>query len=535
MDPDDFLDLQRRRRRTTAIVLATLAVATAGFFFAREGHRRRAHDELLGQVEALLLRADPASLAEVSTRLAKVADPDAGVLSLGARSQLVRYRYVTGRRSELQQAQKLLAVATPEDAAAPPMLLARAYEAALSGRLVEAAGLADGLRTTVPANPTWWVWMALIDAEISARRGEPALIEDAAPLAQLAAGTLAWEEGRWPEAAAAWTAAGSAGQGAKEVATLASLPDEEARQGLGPLLEGGALAPVLLARAAVAFGRVEERLSGPLRAVELLTAASQADPGSPVIAAELSRLHGRMGQFTLARATAVAALQDHRGDEDILAAWAEATWALDDPEALRRQLTELGRADEPGWGVVTARGLAALLSGEAVSARFPPGGRGAHWRCQSALEAGDAASALLLCEEALRLEKDRVAGVGTLLVLGSRLRLIHAQALAGRREAAGALGEVVREKARSPWTSWLRGRAEVALGRPKEARAPLLDGCFRGQDFALGCLELGRVYQRMELDAAGKSTQREAWQRYLRITPKGAHLGEARAVLDQGN
>jgi hypothetical protein len=526
---DPFLVSQRRRARFVFVIVVAVLTATAGLLFERQGANRKSDRRLVAQVEDLLLQADPGSLAAASGLLAGIEAPGAEFLALGARTQLLRYRHGTARRTELQQARSLLDAIPVERKDDPGVLFARAWEATLSGRLKEGSALREALGPHGAGPERWRRGLQALDAELASRRGEACGPTGAHPLGALTAAAIAWEEGRWPDAEVAFRAAGPAGVEGRNISAARAAPLGERTAALQALVEGGGMSPVGLARAAVTLAAWTEAQQGAESAVSLLGAALQADPSAPTVAAALSRLHARMGQFTLARTTALNALQDHPGNEDLLAAWAEASWALDDPHQIREQVRRIDRAAEPGWGVTMAVALAELLEGQAKGARFPDGRRGAVWRCHSALEAGDGAASLSLCG-GLAEELERAADGSPLAVQSARLRQIHALALSGRKDAPRQLAEVVRAGARSPFTSWLRGRAEMVMGRTKEARGALLDGCFRGQDFALGCLELVQVYQRAAANDVTPETLREAALRYTRISPRGAHIEAARAV-----
>ena len=65
----------------------------------------------------------------------------------------------------------------------------------------------------------------------------------------------------------------------------------------------------------------------------------------------------------------------------------------------------------------------------------------------------------------------------------------------------------------------------------RKAKDLYLLACHHGQDFALSCYDLSRIYQYLRLDSVERSTQRKARELYLRTAPEGVHAVEVRAAL----
>jgi hypothetical protein len=103
----------------------------------------------------------------------------------------------------------------------------------------------------------------------------------------------------------------------------------------------------------------------------------------------------------------------------------------------------------------------------------------------------------------------------------------------GRAARAAMEGAYVRPY-QTPWAAWLYGRFLENEGAARKAKDLYLLACHHGQDFALSCYSLTRIYQYLSLDEVERSTQRKARELYLRTSPSGVHAVEVRAALSAG-
>lgn len=520
----------RRQRRTRLIFLATTLVALAGGWMAWTSHVRRVEADQLWRLELRLVTSDAAALAEVLDEAARSEDPSPARMALAARAEMVRYVLHTQRATEARHAMELVE-ALPKEAVGGGEQLARAMRDALFGPGAvpgpeEGLGWAEGH----PWNAGW----AFVDQMRARREGRVPDSLAVAPAVRSVRALDAVRAGEWQvakreaEALLADAPGHEVGRVVLDVLSARQLPVAEGIAQLTGWLQAGNRTAVGTSLLAIEVIRRTGEVETPARQREVAEAAWTSQPSAPWTAAEVSRVQRLQGLWSAARQSADAAWRDHPWEPVAALSWLEAAIVLDDPAILERRLADAGSAVPPA---VVSRGQAwvAWLRGEASTFSALPQlestAEGVLLSARFGGEAGYPAALAAAVEHQVKLYGERS-------MEGTLARYVQLFARSSDPKGAGRLyPEVTRGAPRSPCLSWTLGAATARLGRPKDARDHLLDACFRGQDFALGCLELAGVYEVLGADGPGKDTQRQARERYLRLSPKGVHAEAVRAAL----
>lgn len=529
-----WIEAGRRQRRRRAAVFAVVCLAGAGFWFGARSKERRAEAAALWLMEQQLAQSDAASLAGVLDATARSDDPSPTRLALAARAEMLRYLLHTRRASEARHSVSLLA-ALPEDSADPAVHVALATGAALFGA---EPGTTTPTRPPAldPSHP-WTAAWDLVDVLRARREGrEPGTTCTTAPSCAVLA-LDAFRTGDWSNASrhaeVLLTRAPDheVAEVVHRLVSLRSAPAQEAAAALADEMSsgkrGGAGTALVAVEAAARLAEVE----GHARAREVAEAALATNPSAPWVAIDVSRRQRLAGQFSAARHSAEGAAKDHPWDGELLLAWADPASTLDDPAILRRRAADA----EPRVGPAAHRrvlSLAMALEGEPAAIDALPGLEAPSdtilLRVRLGGETKDADLQAAVADRARRFGSGSVEHAEARLVhLGARSTDIRA----GTR----TLTEITGKLPKSPYLSWILGKAEARLGKSKPARDHLLDACFRGQDFALGCLDLAALYDVQDIDAVGRATQGQARDRYLRLSPKGHHADAVRSALGSSN
>jgi hypothetical protein len=319
-----------------------------------------------------------------------------------------------------------------------------------------------------------------------------------------------------------------------------SLEPDAARELLQPMVA----APDLPARVAelvvVEASRILRRDGRPDDADSVLTEFLAQDDSAPFLLSEQSRVHRYAGSFGAARAAADKGLRTRSDDPNLLAEFAAAAFFNDAVSTIQDRVGKSnGASDSDGLrraqamvDLINGRGAAAASGLEATRHLGLPGDAEL-WLAEARLVSGQPAEA---AKEARRAAELLAAAVGedSREVALARLYEGLAVASAGDVDAGRAiLRTAYRKETRTPWGAWLYGRFHELAGSPEDARTAYLLACHNGQDFALGCFELARLYDSLPGGTVRKRTQREARAQYLRVSPKGWRAPEVRAALDR--
>ncbi len=553
-EDDAYVLLKQQQMRTRIAVVLILAILGGGGWFFLQFSARKAADDMRRSVEAKLLRGDFQSLNAAAKEVLEVIAEDERApgefLVLDAQAELLLYSLYTDQHSQLAHARDLVETAEQRAPGEPRTKLGRALAEAIAGSPDDALELAaagfDGLE---PA------WARVVKAEAEHRKGRfpeavAALQGCRAPLCMAWTARSAWLAGDVDgasDAAAALAAAASDHEVARAITGLAAArksPDADAESALGALLEQGEPLPgPLAALVSVDLARLLSRTSGPKRAEEFLTAALTADESSPILAAEFARMRRFQGSFGAAKIRADKALRVRSAEPSLLGEMAAASFFNDDSAFIRDRVSRVPKGAEESDGVKRALAFADLVDGVAGNAlpallatrHLSAPGETDLWLAWTHLQLKDF-EASAAAAGAAREQFTKAMGEGTPEVASAAL--IEAQALIrgdadGAAEAAEALLEAHYVDAGiTPWTAWLYGQVHEARGNSRGAKDAYLLACHNGQDFAMSCFDLARIYDELPMDGLARRTQKEARRHYLRTAPKGRHAGEVRADLE---
>jgi len=544
-EDDEFLVSRRRRARFQKLLLgAGIAVLVLGVGLTRFFGTQRAAAEA-DRIEALLLRAEPSSVAEAVTATSALVAEDRGrsaaFLGLELRSNLLYYSLYSGSSRLKRKAADRL-----EDARlrAPDSAEFALSEAVWHG-LVGSPGEAISILDSGAAGDAHPVWRRLVRAESARRMGDA---DKAANL--LAVGTdpltLALR------LRSAWTAGELEKSEQLVEQLLAAQPDhvmattvrvlaasrreslQAADPRLGPLLEAAQSMPNRLtawvvverARLALRSGSGEESRS---HAQELLDSARQAEDPAPELVLEAGWLRLVNGSFGAAKTLADKGLREQPDESSLLALSASASFLNDSSAQIMELLRGLPENSAASAGQIQARALAALVRGEFSEAveglratvHLGAPGQGGLFLAEALIQSGQATEARDQARRS-RAKLAEVYGPGSReSALGAAYEGLALAAM-GEPEAAMECYELALSgQNKTPWTAWLYGRTLHYVGETAEAKDALLLACHNGQDFARACWDLAEIYEELELDAVLRRTQSEAKRHYLRTSPKG--------------
>ena len=155
------------------------------------------------------------------------------------------------------------------------------------------------------------------------------------------------------------------------------------------------------------------------------------------------------------------------------------------------------------------------------------------WIAEACLRVGDPECALTEARAAVKL-LESATGAGSREV--AIAQMVEGLALAASGEAEEGrrlLDAAFVEPNRTPWGAWLFGRFHEAVGSTAKAKDAYLLACHNGQDFALSCYDLARIYDSLEASSVHRRIQREAREHYLRTSPRGHRSQEVRDALER--
>jgi hypothetical protein len=554
LDQDDDYVLQKQRQTRMRIAgVVIVALLGAGVWLYSGYAAKSAADDLRRSVESKLLRGDFQSVNAAAKQVLEVIAEDerapAELLVLDAQAELLLYSLYTDQHGQLAHARGLLETAEQRAPGTPRVRLGRALEEAIAGSPDAALEMASaGFEGIEPA------WTRIIRAGAEHRKGRfeeaaKALEGCGAPLCMAWDARGAWVAGNVDGAAAAATALEAAAPGhevSRAISALVAargLEADAAISALGSLLEHGEPLPSpLSALVIVDLARLLSRTSGPKRAEEFLIAALSADEASPTLAAEFARMRRFQGSFGAAKIRADKALRSRSAEPTLLGEMAAAAFFNDDSKFIRDRATRVPKGAEESDGVRRALAFADLVDGMPGNAlpvllatrHLGAPGETDLWVAWSLLQLKDFGAAADAAAVARTLFGTSM-GEGTPEV--ATAALIEALALiqTGEEEASetaqALLDSHYKDAGITPWTAWLYGQVHEAREHPRGAKDAYLLACHNGQDFALSCLDLARIYDVLNTDALERRTQKEARRHYLRTAPKGRHADEVRAAL----
>ena len=553
-EDDEFLASRRRRARLqklvvgVAVVVLVLGVGLSRFF----GSQRAAAEA--ERIEALLLRADPSSVAEAITATSALVAEDRGrsaaFIGLEVRSNLLYYGLYSGSSRLKRKAAERL-----EDAhLRAPDSAEYALSEALWHGLVGNPGTAVEILDSGAAGDAHPVWRRLVRAESARRMGDT---DKAATLLSVGTDPLtlslrlrsAWSAGEFEESeqlVGQLLAVQPDHAMATTVRALAASRRESAEQAnvqLAPLLEAAQSMPNRLtawvvverARLALRSGSGEESRS---RAQELLDSARTADDPAPELILEAGWLRLVNGSFGAAKTLASRGLREQPDESSLLALYASASFFNDSSVQIMELLSGLPEDSTASAGQIQARALAALVRREAEEAveglratvHLGVPGQGGLFLTEALIQAGQAAEARDQARRA-RAKLAEVYGPGSReSALGAAYEGLALAAMGNQIEALECYELVLDGQNKTPWTAWLYGRTLQYGGETAEAKDALLLACHNGQDFARACWDLAEIYEELKLDALLRRTQSEARRHYLRTSPKGWRAEQLRGA-----
>jgi tetratricopeptide (TPR) repeat protein len=551
-EDDEFLVARRRRTRIQRglAIFAVLAVVVAAVGSSWLGARQaQAEAE---RIEALLLRAEPATVAEAITAASALVASDRGrnaaFLGLDLRANLLYYGLYSGssrlkRKAADRREDSRLRAPDGADHA-----LSDAVWHALVGVPTEALKLLD----SGAAGDTHPVWQRLARAEVARRTGqgdkaESLLASGADPLSLAWRLRSAWAGGDLEgseQLSAKLLEAQPAHLMAEVVAVLAASRGESAEGAaalLAPLLESAQSMPNRLtawvvvehARVTMRGGSDEESRS---RAAQLLDSARQADDPAPELVLEAAWLRLVNGRFGAARTLADKGLREQPDESSLLALYSAACLLNDSSEQISALLRDVPVDSSLSAGPIQARALAALVRGEAGDAvaglrktvHLGAPGQSRLFLVDALIQAGELEQA----REQAGIARATLAAVygarSREAALGAAYEGLALAALGDHEGAAKSYEMVLSGQNKTPWTAWLYGRTLQYAGEAAAAKDAFLLACHNGQDFARACWDLAEIYGVLKLDAVQRRTQSEAKRHYLRTSPNGWRADQLR-------
>jgi len=552
-EDDEFLAARRRRtrlqRRLAVVAVLAVIVAVLG---SRWASTRQAQTEA-ERIEVLLLRAEPASVAEAITATSVLVASDRGrsaaFLGLELRANLLYYGLYSGssrlkrKAADRREDSRLRAPEGVDHA------LSDAVWHALVGVPTEALKILNS-GAAGDAHPAW---QRLARAEAALRTGEAVKAESllasgAEPLSLAWRLRSAWAGGDLEGSerlSAQLLEAQPAHLMAEVVATLAASradsAEGESAALLAPLLESAQSMPNrLTAWVVVEHARVTMRGAADeesrSRAAELLDSARQADDPAAELVLEAAWLRLVNGRFGAARTLADKGLREQPDESSLLALYSAACLLNDSSEQISTLLRDLPVDSSLSAGPIQARALAALVRGEAADAvaglrktvHLGVPGQSRLFLVDALIQAGELEEARQQAGVA-RATLAAVYGAHSReAALGAAYEGLALAALGDHDAASTSYEMVLSGHNKTPWTAWLYGRTLQYAGEAAAAKDAFLLACHNGQDFARACWDLAEIYGVLEMDAVQRRTQSEAKRHYLRTSPKGWRADQLR-------
>ena len=541
----------RQKSRGVAVVVALAFVVGLGLLFAHLGQQKTAAEEFFASAGRAILSGDYVPMRDTVKVLGQqLADDDrapGALLALDVRAELATSLLYTGSQRQRERASQLLALARQR---APENLEVRITEAFVEASLGDPA-IASDLLSDPALSARFPEWRKIAQAEADLRRGA------AVDAAELAAGAttglarvwalrVAWAQGETDvvsSLAAAVLADSPDNPYASTLLLLSSARiegDGEATERLADLLRSGAKIPAVLgSMVAIDLTRLMRRQGDGDGAAELLLNLVEQDPESLVLQAELARSERFLAHFSVAFDRADKALRASSADGDLLSEMSAALFFRDSAAKIESRLRPIPDAQQGTAGVRRARALVALLRGNPESAveqlestrHLGQPGDAELWLAEAHLQNGSPERALTEARRGKELLSGAYGAPSHATVVAD-LYVGLALRASGDSHAAGQLIEATYVRPyQTPWAAWLYGRFLEAEGATRKAKDLYLLACHHGQDFALSCYDLSRIYRSLRLDSVERSTQRKARELYLRTAPEGVHAVEVRAAL----
>jgi len=533
------------------VAVAAAFVVGLGLFFAHLGQQKTASEELFVSAGQAILSGDYVpmrdTVKELGQQLAADDRAPGALLGLDVRAELATSLLYTGSQRQRERATQLLALAKQR---APENLEVRITEAFVEASLGDPAIASELLRDPVLA-ARFPEWRNIAQAEADLRRGVAVDVaglaaRSASGLARVWALRVAWAQGDTDEVrrlAAAVLADSPDNAYASTLLLLSSARidgDSEATERLAEHLRSGAKIPAVLGSlVAIDLTRLMRRQGDGKGAGELLLNLVEQDPESLVLQAELARSERFLAHFSVAFDRADKALRASPADGDLLSEMSAALFFRDSAEKIESRLRPIPDAQQGTGGVRRARALVALLRGnpeaaveQLVSTRhLGQPGDAELWLAEAHLRSGSPERALIEARRAKELLSGAYGAPSHATVVADLYVGLALQASGDSRSAGQLIEATYVRPYQTPWAAWLYGRFLEAEGATGKAKDLFLLACHHGQDFALSCYDLSRIYQSLRLDSVQRSTQRKARELYLRTAPEGVHAVEVRAAL----
>jgi len=531
------------------VFLLLMALATVGVALGQMARKTAATEAHIERWEALALEADYGGLSMVVREAGQVLGTEerapGTIAAVDSRAELLIYALYTGRNAQRVRAHEALEIAIEREPLHPAVIAADALWNALEGDPERALSLVESAQLPGVLNE----WGAVATAAARTRTGDLAGAERAlqgheTPLALAWRARSAWESGD----------VDGAGAAAEKLLTLApdhrygdammklvrsrSMAPKEARALLAPLVESPDLPARVAEVVVVEVSRVLRRAGRGDDADQLLNDFLAQDDGAPFLLSEQARAHRFAGNFGAARAAADKGLRTRADDPQLLAEFAAAAF-FNDAVSTIEDRTRKSHGASDSDGVRRAEAMVHLIqerggpaaAGVAATRHLGLPGDAELWLAEAHLASGKPAEARKVAAQAA--EKLAAAvGADSREVAIAQMYEGLAAATDGDVEGGRAiLGTAWSPETRSPWGAWLFGRFHEQAGSLDDARSAYLLACHNGQDFALGCYDLARLYDSLPGGSVRKRTQREARAQYLRVSPKGWRAVEVRDAL----
>ena len=537
--------------RILATGVAALLLTALGLVFNHLGQQATEAELVLLRAERGLLTGDYQPMRDaVETLGERLADDErapASLRALDARAELIVSLLYTGSQRQRERARLLLEDAKVEEPLAPTVLITEALVEATIGDPSIAATILDSdeLKARYPE------WARVATAASSLRRGERVdaaalAVESDSGLGKVWAVRTAWQQGDAEAIELLCKQVAADKPNNTYVDLIAALAasrldsDQAGLERLKGLIGGGQEIPAVLAGYLVIdLTRAMRREGEADAAAELLQSAVDQDSESLLLQAERAREARFRAHFGVAFDIADKGLRVDAADSGLLAELAGALYFRDSTEKLETRLRPIPDALQDTDGVVRARALGQLLAGQhqqaltALEATRHVGQPGDTelWIAEAHLRLGQAERALREAHKARHLLVEAYGEESYATAIARLYEALAVQGMGDTQEARRLADEAYAPPYQTPWAAWLYGRLLEGEGETREAKDLYLKACHHGQDFALSCYELSRIYRTMKLDAVAKRTQKKAQERYLQLSPKGVHAVEIGAAL----
>ncbi len=548
---DDWVEVRRRRNRVRAIVVAVAVLGGAGFFLFSKGQEKAKSEATMLRLEGLLATGDlePLKTAarEAGTILSEDFGAPAGIATVDSRAQLLVWMLYTGVDSQRFRSRESLDTAIERGPAEPTTLVTQAFWEAVVGSPDVALDVLSG----GGAGAELPDWQAMARGEAMLRKGDldgaaQALASVTTPVGRLWAIRVAWRRGdldvadEHARAILAVSPGHASGAIAAQLVAARREGGPEAIERLGALLEGDTpLSARDAAKVTVELSRQYRRNGQLEQADQLLERYLEKDETSLELQREYARVQRFQGLFGAARTRADKALRSRPDEPDLLTELAQSAFFNDAPAMIRDRVRSAPEGAEGSDGVIRALALASLIEGNNALAidglrstrHLGVPGETELWLAEAYLRSGQPEQAR---EEAARAAEllAPATGEGSREVATARMYEGLAMAMAGEIEPGRELMDrAFVDPNQTPWGAWLFGRFHEQAQDPASAKNAYLLACHNGQDFALSCLDLARIYDALPGSAIRRRTQHEAREHYLRSSPKGWHAAEVREAL----